>query len=330
MRPRNEKDGSESMKFISFIVPCYNEEQTINSFYKQILEVMQQIDVLYEIIFIDDGSKDSTAEIIRRLCKEDPSISFISLSRNFGKESAMFAGLEHAKGDAVIIIDADLQHPPGLIPQLVEGWQIEKYDVVYARRINREGEPILRSWFSKKFYSIINKISDVKLVDGVVDYRIMDRKVVDSILGLRERHRFSKGLFEWAGFHSKCIEYKNVERAAGNSSWNFSKLFHYAIEGIVSFTIVPLRIATFVGILTALAAFIYMGITIIQTLLFGNSVSGYTSTISLILFFGGIHCIFLGIIGEYLGRIFNEVKHRPHYFIREHIESRVRTFEFKK
>jgi len=269
------------VRFISIIVPCYNEEKTIEIFHGEIIKVLKKMDILYEIIYIDDGSKDNTANIIKGLRDKDKSISLISFSKNFGKESAMLAGLDYAKGDAVIIMDADLQHPPNLIPQLIEGWDIEGYDMVFARRKNRKGEPVVRSWLSRLFYKLLGRVCEIELVDGIVDYRIMDRKVVNSIKKMRERHRFSKGLFAWVGYSSKYIEFENVERVAGKTTWNFWKLLDYAIEGIISFTIFPLRVATIIGMVTAIFSFLYMLIVIFDKLLHGNPVSGYASIISL-------------------------------------------------
>lgn len=228
----------------------------------------------------------------------------------------MLAGIRAARGDAVVLMDVDLQDPPRLLPQMVEDWLSNGYEVVYTRRSTRSGEPHIRSWFANQFYKLINNMSDIQIVDGARDYRLMDRSVVNSFLQLKERNRFAKGLFMWVGYNSKCIEFENVERAAGSSSWSFWKLVHYAIDGIVSFTISPLRWASYFGFLTASSAFLYMFYVIVSKILFGNSVGGYASIVSIILFFGGIQLIFLGIIGEYIGRIFIEVKARPSYIIK--------------
>jgi glycosyltransferase involved in cell wall biosynthesis len=308
------------LKTISIVVPCFNEEQTIPIFYKTVTSVLAEIGIKYEFLFIDDGSHDLTAKVVRNIRTTDLRVSLISFSRNFGKEAALLAGLEHAVGDAVIVMDADLQDPPELLPQLIEGWQ-EGYDTVYTRRVDREGEPPIRSWFARQFYSVINKLSNIQIVDGARDYRIMSRRVVDNILRLRERTRFCKGLFIWVGFSEKCIEFKNISRVAGRSSWSFWKLFNYAIEGIVSFSTAPLRLATYIGVSLGLLALIYMLFRIVDTILYGNPVSGYPSLVSIILFSTGVQLVFLGIIGEYLSRMFNEIKARPHYFVKEHIES---------
>nr|WP_318509309.1 glycosyltransferase family 2 protein [Bacillus sp. T3] len=306
------------MKVVSVVVPCYNEEKSIELFYSVVNPVLKEIEGIdYEFIYVNDGSKDLTELKMKELSKKESNVRYISFSRNFGKEAAMLAGIEAAYGDAVVLMDVDLQDPPSLLPQMIDDWLIGGYDVVYTRRSTRSGEPPIRSWFAKQFYKLINNMSDVQIVDGARDYRLMDRKAVDSFLRLKERNRFAKGLFMWVGYNSKCIEFENVERAVGNSSWSFWKLVHYAIDGIVSFTISPLRWATYFGFFTASSAFFYMFYVIFSKLLFGNPVSGYSSIVSIILFFGGIQLIFLGIIGEYIGRIFIEVKARPNYIVKE-------------
>ncbi|WP_412176672.1 glycosyltransferase family 2 protein [Bacillus sp. T3] len=306
------------LKVVSVVVPCYNEEKSIELFYSVVNPVLKEIEGIdYEFIYVNDGSKDLTELKMKELSKKESNVRYISFSRNFGKEAAMLAGIEAAYGDAVVLMDVDLQDPPSLLPQMIDDWLIGGYDVVYTRRSTRSGEPPIRSWFAKQFYKLINNMSDVQIVDGARDYRLMDRKAVDSFLRLKERNRFAKGLFMWVGYNSKCIEFENVERAVGNSSWSFWKLVHYAIDGIVSFTISPLRWATYFGFFTASSAFFYMFYVIFSKLLFGNPVSGYSSIVSIILFFGGIQLIFLGIIGEYIGRIFIEVKARPNYIVKE-------------
>jgi glycosyltransferase involved in cell wall biosynthesis len=306
------------LKLISIVVPCYNEENSIELFFSTVQSVLSGIEYVdFEFIYVNDGSRDSTEEKMKELSNSKKNVRFISFSRNFGKESAMLAGIEAARGDAIVLMDVDLQDPPELLPQMIEDWEIGGYDVVYTRRSTRSGEPPIRSWFAKQFYKLINNMSDVHIVDGARDYRLMDRKAVDSFLRLKERNRFAKGLFMWVGYKSKCIEFENVERAVGSTSWSFWKLVHYAIDGIVSFTISPLRWATYFGLFTAVSAFIYMFYVIFSKLFFGNAVSGYASIVTIMLFFGGIQLIFLGIIGEYIGRIFIEVKARPNYIIKE-------------
>jgi glycosyltransferase involved in cell wall biosynthesis len=312
-----------NVKLVSIVVPCYNEEKSIELFYSVVNPILEKIEEIeYEFIYVNDGSKDQTEQKMRKLSEKSPYVRYISFSRNFGKEAAMLAGIEAAYGDAVVLMDVDLQDPPSLLPQMVEDWLDNGYDVVYTRRSTRSGEPPIRSWFAKQFYKMINKMSDVQIVDGARDYRLMDRKVVDSFLKIRERNRFAKGLLMWVGYRSKCIEFENVERAVGTTSWNFWKLVQYAIDGIVSFTTSPLRWATYFGFFTASSAFIYMFYIIFSKILFGNPVSGYASIVSIVLFFGGIQLIFLGIIGEYIGRIFIEVKARPNYIIQEQSLSR--------
>jgi glycosyltransferase involved in cell wall biosynthesis len=306
------------MKLVSIIVPCYNEEKSVEMFYSVVNPILESIqEINYEFIYVNDGSKDATEQELRELSKKFSNVRYLSFSRNFGKEAAMLAGIEAALGDAIVLMDVDLQDPPSLLPQMIEDWLENGYDVVYTRRTTRNGEPPIRSWFAKQFYKFINTMSDIEIVDGARDYRLMDRKVVNNFLHLRERNRFAKGLFMWVGYRTKCIEFENVERAVGSTSWSFWKLVHYAVDGIVSFTISPLRWATYFGFFTASAAFIYMFYIILSKIFLGNPVSGYASIISILLFFGGLQLIFLGIIGEYIGRIFIEVKARPNYVIKE-------------
>lgn len=318
------------MRKVSIVVPCYNEEQSVDIFFSAVTPILNEIDHLdYEFIYVNDGSKDQTEARMRELSQREEKVRYLSFSRNFGKEAAMLAGVEAASGDAVVLMDVDLQDPPELLPEMIEDWRNGGYDVVYTRRSTRSGEPPIRSWFAKQFYKFMNQMSDIHIVDGARDYRLMDRTAVDSFLRLKERNRFAKGLFMWVGYRSKCIEFENVERAVGSTSWSFWKLVHYAVDGIVSFTITPLRWATYFGLFTAGSAFLYMFYVIFSKLLFGNPVSGYASIVSILLFFGGLQLIFLGIIGEYIGRIFIEVKARPHYIVKESsplsLESKDRT-----
>jgi Glycosyltransferases involved in cell wall biogenesis len=310
------------MKLVTIVVPCYNEELSIQLFYSTVDGVLSNIQgINYDFIFVNDGSRDRTEEVISQLSGSKTNVGYINFSRNFGKEAAMLAGIEAALGDAVIIMDVDLQDPPSLLPQMIESWLYEDFEVIYTRRTTRSGEPPIRSWFAKKFYKFINKMSEVHIVDGARDFRLMDRKVVDNFLELKERNRFAKGLFMWTGFNMKCIEFENVERSVGQTNWSFFKLFQYAIDGIVSFSISPLRWATYFGFLTASSSFVYMFVVIFRTIIYGNPVNGYSSIVSLLLFFGGMQLIFMGIIGEYLGRVFLEVKARPNYVVRnQHIK----------
>lgn len=303
----------ESKKLISIIVPCYNEEEGLDLFYLELKKVISNINSYdFEIIFIDDGSKDKTKEKIFDLSKIDSSIKYITFSRNFGKEAAMLSGLKNSTGDLVVIMDADLQHPPSLLIEMIEGIE-EGYDSVATKRRNRNGEPVIRSYFARMFYKIINKTSKVSITEAATDYRLMNRKMVNSVLSLSEYHRFTKGIFEWVGFKTKWIEIDNVERVAGKTTWSFWGLFTYAIEGIVSFSVAPLKIASILGTIISSTSFIYAIYIILRTLLLGKDVPGYASLLCIILFMGGIQLISIGIIGEYLSRTYLEVKNRPHY-----------------
>lgn len=308
------------MKKISIIVPCYNEEQVINIFYDEIKKILEQIkeDYNYELVFIDDGSKDNTLNILKELRINDENISIISFSRNFGKEAGIYAGLNNSTGDLVVIMDADLQHPPKIILEMLEGIK-EGYDTVTTRRINRKGEPAIKNFFSKSFYKVMSKIIDFELVQGAQDFRMMKRNVVDSILLLKEYNRFSKGIFSWVGFKVKYIDIENAERAAGKTKWSFKSLFKYAMEGIVSFSTVPLRISTILGMVISLIAIFATCTIIIQTLIYGKDVPGYASIITTVTFMGGIQLTCIGIIAEYISKMYLEIKDRPKYIIREKI-----------
>ena len=305
-------------KLLSIIVPCYNEEKVLTIFYNELgktLKKIKQID--YELIFIDDGSSDDTLIIIKKFCKENSKIRYISFSRNFGKEAAILAGLDYSKGDYVTLMDADLQDPPSLLPKMLEILQNEDYDVVGARRITRKGEPKIRSFFARKFYKIINKMSRIEMIDGARDFRLMKRKVVTAILSMKEYNRYSKGIFSFVGFKTKWIEYENIERVAGKTKWSFWNLFKYAIEGIVGFSTFPLVLSALIGLLFCLLAFIMIIVIIAKTLIFGDPVSGWPSTICIIFFIGGIQLFVMGIIGQYLSKTYLETKNRPIYIIRE-------------
>lgn len=295
---------------LDIVVPCYNEEKNIKIFYNEINNVLAN-DIEWNIIFVNDGSSDNTLNEIKKL----NDVNYISFSRNFGKEAAIYAGLSKATADYVILMDVDLQDPPSLIPEMIE--HIDNFDVVATRRVTRAGEPKIRSFFARLFYKLMNKISDIELVDGARDFRLMNRNVVDSILELNENNRFSKGIFEWVGFNTKWIEYENVERIEGETSWSFWQLFKYSIEGIVSFTVAPLYISTIMGIIFSIMAFISIIFIVIRTLLFGDPVSGWPSTISIILFIGGIQLLSIGILGQYLAKTYVETKNRPKYIIKE-------------
>ena len=305
------------MKKVSIIVPCYNEEESIPLFYKEIKKVFSKINYKLELIFVEDGSKDKTLELIRELSKEDKEANYISLSRNFGKEAAMWAGLKHSTGDYVTVMDCDLQDPPALIPEMLRLIEEEGYDVVGTRRVTRKGEPPIRSFFARMFYKIINKMSKVEMVDGARDYRMMTRQVVNNLLTLKEYNRYSKGLFSFVGFKTKWLEYENIERVAGETKWSFWKLFLYAIEGIVAFTTAPLTMAATFGILFCLVAFIMIIVIIVKTLVYGDSTSGWPSLACIIFMANGIELLCIGVIGEYLSKTYLEVKKRPIYIVKE-------------
>ena len=298
---------------LSIIVPCFNEEESIDLFYGETIKYIDD----FEIIFVDDGSKDNTLEKIKNLCNEHDTVQYISFSRNFGKEAALYAGLKYSKGDYVAIMDVDLQDPPNLLPEMLETLQNGEYDIVATRRVNREGEPKIRSLFARLFYRLINRISDLELVDGERDYRLMTRQVANSLLELPEYNRFSKGLFNWIGFKTKWIEYENIERVQGETTWSFWDLVKYSIEGIVAFSTLPLQISTVMGIIFSIMAFIMLIFVIARKLMFSDPVAGWTSTICVILFLGGIQLFSIGILGRYLEKIYHESKNRPIYIIEE-------------
>ena len=301
------------MKTLDIVVPCYNEEEMLPIFYRELSNNLKNIN--WNVIFINDGSNDNTLEVIKKLKNSYDNVKYISFSRNFGKESAIYAGLDYSTGDYIVLMDADLQDPPSLIPEMLK--YISKYDIVGTRRVTRKGEPIIRSFFARLFYKIANKITKIELVDGARDFRLMKREVVNAILDLKEYNRFSKGIFQWVGFETKWLEYENIERQKGETSWSFWGLFKYSIEGIVSFTTAPLHIATIIGIFFSIIAFLSIIVIVIKTLLFGDPVEGWPSTVSIILFLSGIQLFAAGIIGEYLAKIYLESKKRPLYIIKE-------------
>ncbi|MGN1054132.1 MAG: glycosyltransferase family 2 protein [Erysipelotrichaceae bacterium] len=307
------------MSLLSIITPCYNEEATIHYFYEETKKYLDTMDVDYEIIFVNDGSKDKTVEECLKVKEKDNNVKILNFSRNFGKEAAMYAGLNEAKGDLVVIMDTDLQDPPKLLPEMYNILQSKEYDSVATYRVNRKGEPPIRSFFARLFYKMINKMIDVEIVDGARDYRMMKRPMVDAIISMSEYHRFSKGIFAWVGFNTKYLEYENVERVAGETKWSFWKLFKYAIDGIVGFTTLPLRLATFTGIAVSMFGFLYMLYIVIKALVFGDPVAGFPSLIVIITLLGGIQLLFLGIIGEYLAKTYMETKKRPIYIIKERL-----------
>lgn len=302
---------------LSIIVPCKNEALAIPLFYPELRKNLKRIVSRYEIIFVDDGSTDETVEECLELKKEDKNIKIISFARNFGKEAAMLAGLKESMGDYVVIMDADLQDPPTLLGEMYDYVSSGEYDCAGTYRVDRKGEPPIRSFFARAFYKLINKMIDVEIVDGARDYRLMSRNMVNAILSLPEYNRFSKGIFSWVGFKTKYIEYENVERVAGETKWSFWKLFAYAIDGIVDFTIAPLRVATISGLFVSLFGFLYMLYIVIKALTIGDPVAGYPSMIAIICLLGGIQLIVIGIVGEYLGKTYLETKRRPKYIIKE-------------
>lgn len=305
-------------KTISVIVPCFNEQEVLPIFYKEITKVAADMAGYdFEFIFVDDGSKDETLNECKKLAESDDRVKYISFSRNFGKEAAMYAGLEKSTGDMVVIMDVDLQDPPALLPQMVYAIETEGYDSVATRRVTRKGEPVIRSFFARMFYKIINKISKTEIVDGARDYRLMSRQFVNSLLELSERNRFSKGLFGWVGYKTKWLEYENVERAAGQTKWSFRKLFLYSIEGIMAFSTAPLAISAVVGFIMCAVAAVAIIFIVFRTLMFGDPVSGWPSMVCIILFIGGIQLFCLGIVGEYLAKTYTEIKNRPIYICRE-------------
>lgn len=305
-------------KLLSVVVGCYNEEEALPYFYKEICEIAKKMkDLNFEFIFINDGSKDKTLEVLKEFHEKDKRVRYISFSRNFGKEAAMYAGLEHSKGDYITIMDADLQDPPYLLEEMYYGIKEEGYDCVGTRRVTRKGEPPIRSFFARMFYRLINKMSKVELVDGARDYRLMTRQMVDAILTMKEYKRFSKGLFSFVGFKTKWLEYENVERVAGETTWSFWKLFIYAIDGITAFSTVPLVASAAIGILFCLISFIMILIIIIKTLLYEDPVSGWPSLVCIIFMVSGIQLFCMGIMGQYLSNTYLETKKRPIYIIKE-------------
>ncbi len=307
------------MSLLSVIVPCYNEEETVKDFYIELIKnepFFVEKNLELEILYVDDGSRDKTVEKVRELREEDERVHLISFSRNFGKESAMYAGLEKAKGDYVVIMDADLQDPPALLPEMFAAIE-EGYDSVATRRVSRKGEPPIRSFFARCFYRLMKKISRTEIMDGARDYRLMTRQMVNAILEMKEYNRFTKGIYGWVGFKTKWMEYENIERVKGETKWNFWKLFLYSIEGITAFSTVPLVIASFVGVLFCILALIAIIFIIVRKLWFGDPVSGWPSLVCIILLVSGVQLFCLGILGQYLAKTYMEVKRRPVYLVKE-------------
>ena len=306
------------MKKISVIVPCYNEQEAIPFFYDEIVKIskIMENDAEFEYLFINDGSKDKTINVLRELAKRDERVKYVSFSKNFGKEAAMYAGLEKSSGDYIAVMDVDLQDPPELLVQMFQDLESGEYDCVATRRVSRKGEPPIRSLFAKLFYSMINKISKTEIVDGARDYRLMTRQMVDAILEVKEYNRFSKGIFSWVGFNTKWLEYENVERRAGETKWSFWKLLKYSLDGIVAFSTVPLSIASILGLLLCFIAFVLIIVIVVKTLAFGDPVAGYPSLMCVILFVGGVQLFCMGILGKYLSKTYLETKKRPIYLVK--------------
>ena len=302
---------------LSLIVPCYNEQEALPVFYRETAKVLASMDCDCELLLINDGSRDNTLAVMKELAAADPRVLYFSFSRNFGKEAAMYAGFCNARGDYIAVMDADLQDPPSLLPEMVRILQSGQYDSVATRRADRAGEPPVRSWFARRFYSLINKISDADIVDGARDFRLMTREMKDAILSMSEYNRFSKGIFGWVGFKTCWLPFENVERVAGQTKWSFWGLMKYAIDGIISFSQAPLDIASWFGILMTGFSFLMLIFIVLRRLIFGDPVAGWASTICVIIFIGGLQLFCLGIIGQYLAKTYMEVKNRPHYIISE-------------
>lgn len=314
----NIKKVGPIVKKISVIVPCYNEQETIPFFYKEITKISRKItDLDFEYIFIDDGSSDQTLQIIKEYQQKDQKVRYVSFSRNFGKEAAIYAGLQAAQGDYITLMDADLQDPPSLLPKMYNYIINEGFDCVATRRVTRKGEPPIRSFFARLFYKIINKLSKTPMIDGARDYRLMTKQVKDAIISLGEYNRYSKGIFSFVGFKTKWLEYENIERVAGKTKWSFWKLFIYALEGITAFSTIPLVLSALLGLIFCLISFLMILIIILKTLIYGDPVSGWPSLVCIIFMVSGIQLFSLGVIGQYLSKAYLESKHRPIYIIKE-------------
>ena len=305
------------MKKISILIPCYNEEKSLPLLYPELVKLMDSNpNYEWELMFVNDGSKDQTLGLLRQLRQQDNRVNYVDLSRNFGKETAMLAGFDHVTGDCMVIIDADLQHPPTLIPEMIKWWE-QGYDDVYAKRKSRGKESWLRKQLSLTFYKILQRSSRFDVLQNVGDFRLMDRCCINALKKMRESERYTKGMYSWIGFKKKDVEFVQGDRVAGESSWHYKQLFSFAIDGITSFTTTPLRISTVIGFIVSLFAFLYMIVVFVKALIWGDPVQGYPTLVILILFLGGIQLLSLGIIGEYIGRIYNETKNRPDYIVRE-------------
>ncbi len=306
----------------SAIIPCYNEEENVVDVYNEILkqeDYLKANDLELEVIYVDDGSKDGTVSEVKKLIEKDKRVHLISFSRNFGKEAAIYAGLQNAEGDFAAIMDADLQDPPALLPQMFDAVLKEGYDCAATRRVNRKGEPPIRSWFARRFYALMKKISDTELMDGARDYRLMTRKVIDAVLSVKEYNRFSKGIFGWVGFKTKWIEFENVERRKGETKWSFWGLLKYSMEGIMAFSSAPLLIASYIGLFFTVIAFLALIFIFVRALIFGDPTSGWPSLACIIVLVAGVQLFCLGVVGQYLSKVYLEVKERPIYIVKEKI-----------
>ena len=319
--------GWIKMQCLSCIIPCYNEEAALPYFLQEIRKVADNMSTTFqldfEILFINDGSRDKTLQILRQAAQEDKRIRYISFARNFGKEAAMYAGFQNCTGDYAAVMDADMQDPPSLLPEMYQALQSGEYDSVATRRVTRKGEPPICSFFARCFYKLINRISDADIVDGARDFRLMTRQMVDAILSMTEYNRFSKGIFGWVGFRTKWLPYENVERVAGETKWSFWKLFLYSLEGITAFSTAPLAIASIAGILLCIVALLFVCVVLVKTLAFGDAVGGWPSMMCVILFLGGVQLFCMGILGQYLAKTYLETKKRPIYIVQETNEDRV-------
>lgn len=302
---------------LSLVIPCYNEQESLPVFYEEVTRVMQGMECDYELLFVNDGSKDRTLLILKELAEKDEHVVYLSFSRNFGKEAAMYSGFCNIHGDYAAVMDADMQDPPSLLPQMLEILQMGEYDSVATRRADRSGEPPIRSYFARKFYQIINRISDADIVDGARDFRLMKREMVEVIVSMGEYNRFSKGIFGWIGFRTYWLPYENVERVAGETKWSFWKLFRYAIDGIINFSQTPLSIASWFGMFMTVFSFMMTIFIVIRRLIFSDPVAGWASTVCIVIFIGGIQLFCLGIMGQYIAKIYMESKHRPHFIVSE-------------
>ena len=305
------------MESIAIIVPCYNEQEALPIFYRETTKIMCTLNYDYKILLVNDGSKDGTLQVMKSIAKKDEHVKYLSFSRNFGKEAAMYAGFCNTNEDYVCVMDADMQDPPSLLPEMLEILHTQGYDSVATRRKNREGEPPIRSWFARRFYRIINKISDADIVDGARDFRLMKREMVEAIVSMTEYNRFSKGIFGWIGFKTYWLSYENVERVAGETKWDFWKLTKYAIDGIINFSQTPLSAVSYFGVLMTMISFVMLLVVVGRRLIYGDPVAGWASTICVIIFIGGLQLFCLGVIGQYISKMYLETKQRPHFIVSE-------------